>query len=133
MADDIQLAGYRTVGTFVPIPLYAGEKQPVTTQGVLKSGQKVGELNARGETYKFPVVSEVAGKLVDWDGSAPIKGILPHALDASATGRNADTPTPIFVEGVFNYEALDLDAALYADLRAAEQAPGTAITWQKLY
>lgn len=134
MADsDIQLAGYETIGTFVPIQLYAGEKQPVTTQGVLAAGNKVGKLNSRRQTYKFGVVSEVGGKLVPWTGAAPIKGILPHALDTSATGYNADTDTPVFVEGVFNFEALDLTDETYAELRAAEQAPGTGMTFQKLY
>lgn len=134
MADsDIQLAGYEQIGRYEPIQLYAGEKQPVTTQGVLAAGQKVGKLNGRRQTYKFGVVSEVAGKLVKFDGSAPVKGILPHAMDTSATGYNADTDTPLFVEGVFNFEALDLTDETYAEMRAAEQAPGTGITFQKLY
>jgi hypothetical protein len=128
MADKI-LAGYETVGRYEPIQLYAGEKQPVSTQGVLTGGQVVGQLNARNETFKFPLVSEVAGKLVEFDGSAPLKGVLPHALDL--TGQ-PDTDTPIFVEGVFNFDAMDTTMT-YAALRAAEQAPGTGITFQALY
>lgn len=138
MADtDIQLAGYETIGNYVPIQLYAGEKQPVTTQGVLTAGLKLGKLNGRRQTYKFGLVAEVAGKLVAFnaagnDGSQFLKGILPHALDTSATGYNADTDTPFFAEGVFNFEAMDT-ALDYATLRAAKQAPGTAITFQKLF
>lgn len=130
MADqDIQLAGYETLGTYTPIQLWAGEKQPVSTQGVLAAGNKVGQLNSRRQTYKFGLVAEVGGKLVPYnpagaDGSEVLKGILPHALDTSATGYNADTDTPLFVEGVFNFEALDT-ARTYAQMRAAKQAPGT--------
>ena len=137
MGDKI-LAGFRTVGNFQPIQLYAGEKQVVTTQGVLTSGQKVGQLNARDETFKFPVVALVGGKFVKWnqagnDGSQIIAGVLPHALDASATGYNADVDTPVIVEAVLNFEALDIGAVTYAQLRAAAQAPGVAIVFQKLY
>lgn len=133
---DRQLAGYETVGNFQPIQLYAGEADTVSTQEVLKSGEKVGLLNARGETYKFPVVAMVGGKLVAYnkegnDGSQVPYGILPHALDASATGYNADVNTPVFVGGVFNFEALDADAATYAVLKAAFAR--TNIVIQKLY
>lgn len=134
---DRMLAGYETVGTFTPIQLYAGENQVVTTQGTLSSGQNVGQLNARGETFKFPLVAEVGGELVEFnpagaDGSEVLKGVLPHALDASATGYNADVDTPVIVQAVLNYEAMDT-ALTYEQLRAVEQAPGTNITFQKLY
>ena len=135
---DKMLAGFRTVGTFEPIQLYAGEVQHVSTQDVLTAGQKVGQLNARDETYKFPVVARVGGKLVKWnqagnDGSQIVAGILPHALDASATGYNADVDTPLIVEIVANFEALDIGAVTYAQMRAAAQAPGVNIVFQKLY
>lgn len=138
---DKMLAGYETVGRFEPIQLYAGENQAVTTQATLKAGQKVGQLNARNETFRFPVVAEVAGKLVKWnpagaDGSEVIAGVLPHALDASATGYNADVDTPIIVQAVLNFEAMDLpafDDAAYVALRAAEQGPGVNIRFQALY
>jgi len=134
---DKMLAGYETVGTFEPIQLYAGERQVVTTQGVLAAGEKVGLLNARNETYKFGLVAEVDGKLVAFDpagadGSEVLKGVLPHALDASATGYNADVDTSVIIDAVLNFEAMDT-AADYATLRAVEQAPGTNITFQKLY
>lgn len=260
MGDKI-LAGYETVGTYEPIQLYAGEKQPVTTQGVAKAGNLFGKLNVRNETYRFPVVAEVAGKLVPWnpagsdnaddyatgtltlstavpaDGdkitiagvdvlykTVPVAGqkhaligatlaesaanmaaainehrnefgvdggvtataagavvtvrspglagnavtlaktfatgangtvsgatlaggtdsdaeaggaglpvaILPHALDTTAAGYNADVDTPMFVEGVFNFEALDLPAGTtYAEIRSLFRRTG--ITIQKLY
>lgn len=137
MADK-QLAGYETVGTFTPIQLRAGENQSVTTQGTLTAGQKVGQLNARNETYKFGVVAIVGGKFVKWDqagadGSEVIAGVLPHALDASATGYNADVDTPVIVQDVLNFEALDIGNVTYAQLRAAAQAPGVNLLFQKLY
>ena len=140
MGDRI-LAGYETVGKFEPIQLYAGENQAVTTQATLAAGQKVGKLNVRNETYKFPVVAEVGGKLVAWDpagadGSEVIAGVLPHALDASATGYNADVDTPIIVQAVLNFEAMDVadtTDATYAAMRAAEQGPGVNIRFQALY
>jgi hypothetical protein len=132
MGDRI-LAGYRTVGVYSgPIQLYAGENQVVTTQGVLTAGQKVGLLNEREETYKFPVVMEVAGKFVEWDGEGEIAGVLPHALDASATGYNADVDTPVIKQAVLNFEAMDTDAT-YAEIRAAPQGPGCNIVFQRLY
>jgi hypothetical protein len=135
MGDKI-LAGYETVGVYEPIQLYAGEADTVSTQEVLTAGQNVGQLNARNETFKFPVVSMVGGKLVAYnkegaDGSEVPYGILPHALDASATGYNADVDTPVFVGGVFNFEALDADGATYAALKAAFAR--TNIVIQKLY
>src|SRR3546814_7831947 len=66
MGDRI-LAGYRTVGTFAPIQLWAGEPNGQTTQGTVQAGQVLGLLNEREETYKFPVVALVGGKLVKWN------------------------------------------------------------------
>lgn len=137
-SDRILAGGVETVGTYAPIQLYAGERPPVTTQAVLTAGQKVGQLNARNETFKFPVVALVGGKLVKWnqagnDGSQIIAGVLPHALDASATGYNADVDTPIIIDAVLNFEAMDIGAVTYAQARAAAQAPGVNITFQKLY
>jgi hypothetical protein len=138
MGDRILAGGVDTIGTFTPIQLYAGERPVVTTQGTLLSGQKVGQLNARNETFKFPVVAEVAGKLVKWnqagnDGSQIIAGVLPHALDASATGYNADVDTPIIKDAVLNWEAMDIGAVTYAQLRAAACDADCNITFQKLY
>ncbi len=65
-------------------------------------------------------------------GAAEPYGILPHAIDTSATGYNADTDSPVFVGGVFNFEALDLpDGTSYAEIKAAFAR--TNIVIQKLY
>jgi hypothetical protein len=137
MGDRILAGGIETIGTFVPIQLYAGERPVVTTQATLTAGQKVGKLNSRNETFKFPIVAEVGGKLVAWnsagnDGSEIISGVLPHALDASATGYNADVDTPIIKDAVLNFEAMDT-ALTYAQVRAARQGPSVHITFQRLY
>lgn len=138
MADKM-LAGSRTVGTFEPIQLYAGENQHVSTQTVVATGQVLGQLNAREETFKFPVVAEVNGQAVAWnpegtDGSEVIAGVLPHAIDTSATGHNAAVDSPIIVQAVLNFEAMDVpEGTSYADLRAAAQAPGVNLRFQKLY
>lgn len=70
MASDKMLAGYETIGRFEPIQLYAGEKQPVSTQGTAAEGFVFGKLNERRETYKFAVVAEVGGVLVPWNPTA---------------------------------------------------------------
>lgn len=137
MAEDRILAGYRTVDTVTPVQLYAGEKQVVTTQGVVAAGQVLGLLNAQGTTSKFPIVALVGGLMVEYnpagaDGSEVPYGVLPHALDTSATGYNANVDSPVIVEAVLNYEALDT-AATYADLKAAFAGAPTAIVIQKLY
>lgn len=144
MAEDRILAGYRTVDSVEPVQLYAGEKQPVTTQGTLASGENVGLLDDQGRTAKFPIVALVSGELVEYDAAADDGGgagtgaaatpygILPHALDASATGYNAAVDTPVIIEAVINFEALDT-AETYADLKAAFAAAGSGIVIQKLY
>lgn len=136
MNPDRILAGYTTIGTFTPIQLYAGEADTVSTQEVLTAGALYGTVNARNETNGFPVVSLVGGKLVAYDkesttGAQIPYGILPHAIDTTATGYNADISTPVFVGGVFNFDALVADGATYAQLKAA--FAGTNIVIQKLY
>lgn len=260
MATDKILAGYETVGRFEPIQLYAGEKQPVTTQGVAAEGFVFGKLNDRRETYRFAIVAEVGDVLVPWnplaDSDAPAAfasgtvtfstavptagetvtingqaftfraanavddpfevaiggtlaetatnlknainanrndlnhddpitatssgavvtvrapgdageavtlaeaganiavsgatlangadddaapgganlpvGILPHYLDTTENGHGEPVDTPFFVEGVFNFDALDLpEGASYQEVRSAFRRTG--ITIQKLY
>lgn len=64
------------------------------------------------------------------NASLPI-GILPHAVDTSATGLNADTESPYFFSGNPNYDALDVPAGTtYQELKAAFDR--TAINIQKL-
>ena len=137
MAEDRILAGYRTVDSVAPVQLYAGEKQVVTTQGVVSSGQVLGLLNAQGTTSKFPIVALVNGELVEYDSAgagavAMPYGVLPHALDTSATGYNADVDSPVIIEGVLNYDALDTTET-YADLKEVFAVSPTGIVIQKLY
>lgn len=137
MAEDRMLAGYRTIDSIEHVQLFAGEKQPVSTQGVAASGNEFGEVDEKGRTAKFPVVAMVGGELVPWDpedtaGAEIPVGILPHALDTTATGYNADVDTPYFVEGVFNFEALSVPTGTtYAETKAAFARTG--ITIQMLY
>lgn len=137
MAEDRMLAGYRTVETVVPVQLYAGEKQPVSTQAIATADFVFGEVDDQGRTFKFPVVAMVANKLVPWDpaddaGAEIPVGILPHALDTTDAGYDADVDTPMFVEGVFNFEALAIpDGTTYAEARAAFMRSGIVV--QMLY
>lgn len=66
MADGLA-HGVDVIGTFEPIQLWAGEPNGQTTQGVAAAGYVFGQKNARGETYKFPVVALVGGVLVPWN------------------------------------------------------------------
>lgn len=55
-------------------------------------------------------------------------GIIPHYLDTSATGTNADTETPLYVEGVFNFAALQVPVGTtLAELRSAFRRSGIVI------
>jgi len=132
MGDRILAGGVEEIGSFQPIQLYAGEKQVVTTQGTLKAGQKVGRLNARNETFKFGIVQQDAdaGLIAYAGGAAKPYGILPHALDTTATGYGAAVDTPVIVEAIINFEALDT-AMTYAECQVA--FAGSGITIQKLY
>lgn len=59
-------------------------------------------------------------------------GILPHALDTTATGYNAAVDTPVFISGHPNFDALDLpEGTTYQEIKAA--FAGTMINVQKLY
>lgn len=260
MGDRILAGGIDIIGAWVPIQLWAGEPNGVTTQGVASAGYTFGQLNSRGETYKFPIVAfGAAGELVPWNpllsdnyddyatgtvtfstavptagetvtingdvftfaaladvntpyevaigatltetatnlkaainahqndfsvdggvtatsaagvvtvrspgtagnavtlaeaganiavgagtlaggtdsdaeigGPALPVGILPHALDTTATGYNADVDTPYFIQGNFNFDQLDVPTGVdYAQLkRAFARSP---INVQKLY
>lgn len=59
--------GVDTIGVFEPIQLHAGEPTGVSTQGTVAAGHVFGQKNARGETFKFPIVALVAGLLVPWN------------------------------------------------------------------
>lgn len=150
MTDRI-LAGYRVVGSHLPIQLYAGEKQVVTTQGTVAADQTLGQINDEGNTYRFPVVALVGGELVEWDSTAadvevtggaedqtapaPVTkpyGILPHAIDTTDEGYDGVVDSPVIVEAVINFEALHLpNDESYEEVKAA--FAGTGIVIQRLY
>lgn len=65
-------------------------------------------------------------------GAAKPYGILPHALDTSATGYNAAVDSPVFIGGEYNFDALDLPVGTtYAEIKAAFAR--TDINIQRLY
>lgn len=58
-------------------------------------------------------------------------GILPHALDTTATGYNAAVDTPVFIQGHPSFDALDLPVGTtYQEIKSA--FAGTMINVQKL-
>lgn len=74
------------------------------------------------------------GTDADAEAGGPAKpyGVLPHALDTTATGYDEAVDTPVFISGHFNYDALDLpDGTTYQEIKAA--FAGTMINVQKLY
>lgn len=116
--------GVTDIGTFTPIQLWAGEPNGGTTQGVLASGFVFGQVNARGETFKFPVVARRAdGKLVPWNPLADSDGASGYATGTftiSSTG-------PVAAETVtINGDVLTFRAAVDADL-PTEVAIGATI------
>lgn len=55
-------------------------------------------------------------------------GVIPHYLDTSASGTNANTETPLYVEGVFNFSALQTPlGTTLAELRSAFRRSGIVI------
>lgn len=66
------------------------------------------------------------------DDSIPY-GVLPHAIDTSAAGLDADSDSPIIIGGVLNYDALEADSATYEELREAFANGNSNIVIQKLY
>ena len=65
-------------------------------------------------------------------GAARVYCLIPHYLDTSATGYNANVETPVVLEAVINFEALQLPAGVtYAEVKAA--CAGMGLVIQKLY
>lgn len=99
--------GVDTIGTFEPIQLWAGEPNGQTTQGVAAEGYKFGKKNARGETYKFPVVALVGGLLVPWNPLADSDN--PNAYASATLTFSTAVPTAdetVTVNGkVFTFKA----------------------------
>ncbi|HLP70326.1 MAG TPA: hypothetical protein VK181_22700, partial [Rhizobium sp.] len=66
------------------------------------------------------------------DDSVPY-GVLPHAIDTSSGGLNADTDSPVIIGGVLNFDKLVADGATYEVLREAFARSNSNIVIQKLY
>lgn len=90
MADGLA-HGVNLTGTFEPIQLWAGEPNGQTTQGVCAPGHKFGQVNARGETFKFAVVALVGGLLVPWNPLAD--GDVPNAYASGTLTFSTAVPT----------------------------------------
>lgn len=116
--------GLNTEGTFTPIQLWVGEPNGQTTQGVAAEGYVFGKKNARGETYKFPVVALVGGLLVPWNPLADSD--VPNAW---ATGTvTFSTAVPAAGETVtINGDVFTFRAAVDADT-PYEVAIGATLT-----
>ncbi len=114
MGDRILAHGLTSEGSFEPIQLWAGEPNGQTTQGVAAAGYKFGKLNARGETYKFPVVALVGGVLVPWNPLAD--GDVPNAWATGTVTFSTAVPTAdetVTINGdAFTFRAaVDVDGA----------------------
>lgn len=112
MGDRILAHGLTSEGSFEPIQLWAGEPNGQTTQGVAAAGYQFGKLNARGETYKFPVVALVGGLLVPWNPLADSD--VPNAWATGTVTFSTAVPTAgetVTINGdVFTFRALaDVD------------------------
>lgn len=66
------------------------------------------------------------------DDSVPY-GVLPHAIDTSSAGLNADSDSPVIIGGVLNFDVLVADDASYEVLREAFARSNSNIVIQKLY
>lgn len=66
------------------------------------------------------------------DDSVPY-GVLPHAIDTTSEGLNADSDSPVIIGGVLNFEKLVADSATYTQLREAFARGNSNIVIQKLY
>ena len=138
MSDlDTTLAGYSTVATFTPTQLYSGEMDVVTTQEVAAAGNLFGTY-VGGDRHqpRYQIVAKVAGKLVPYveggaGGTGVAYGVVPHVLDTTATGYNADVPTPCIVGGALNPDVLLPAASTYAQKKAAFARTNVLI--QQLY
>lgn len=120
---DKMLAGNEPIDTLLPIELFAGEKPVVTDSGTVASGLVLGTRDDQGHTNLFAIVALVGGVLVAHDpaddaGAEIVYGVLPHAINTSATGYNAATDAPVYREGVFNFAALQTSMT-YAQAKAA--------------
>jgi hypothetical protein len=111
MSDHLA-GGVDLIGTFTPIQLWAGEPNGQTTQGTLAANQKVGLKNARGETYKFPVVALVGGLLVAWNPLADSDN--PNAYASGTVTLSTAVPTAAETVTI-NGQVITWRAAIDAD------------------
>ncbi|WP_288959825.1 head decoration protein [uncultured Sulfitobacter sp.] len=126
---DKTLAGNATEGTFSPDQLYAGEADIITDNGLVANNQ---------DCAQYQMMALVGGELVIYDkdaadGSEVPHGVLPHAMDTTATGYNAATDSPIITGGILNFDALVADGATYAVLKAALAESNANLQIRKLY
>ena len=96
---DKDLAGSEIVGSFTPTPLFAGDADVVTEEGIIDTGvlakyTVLGKITATGKL----VALNPAGA----DGSQIAYGVLTQAVDATA----ADVRAGVYVAGFFNDAAL---------------------------
>ncbi len=138
MSDlDHTLAGYSAVATYMPVQLYSGEMDIVTTQGIAAAGNLFGTFVGNNPNQpRYSIVAKVAGKLVPYveggaNGTGVAFGVVPHVFATDATGYNADAPTPVIVGGALNPEVLLPAAMTYAQKQAAFAR--TNILIQNLY
>lgn len=112
---DKDMAKDELVGSFSPVPLFAGDAPVVTEEGIVDTGVLA----------KYTVVGKISatGKLVQWapgaaDGSQIAYGILTQAVDATA----ADVKVGVYTGGFFNDAALVWPAHASADTLIERQA-----------
>jgi hypothetical protein len=110
---DKTLAGNGDLGSFEPEQLFAGETPVRTSRKTFLTGQVFAQFEVVGIDAAGKVV-----KLADETGEAHF--VLPHAIDTSATGYNADADAPVYEEACFNHEILVWPAA--ANTLAERQA-----------
>lgn len=133
MADGLA-GGIDQIGSFTPIQLWAGEPNGQTTQGIAAEGFVFGQKNARGETFKFPVVALVGGLLVPWNpladsdnpnayasGTVTFSVAVPTAGETVtingdaftfAAAANVDTPYEVAIGATLTETAANLTAAI---------------------
>lgn len=124
MSDGLA-SGVSQIGTYTPIQLYSGERPIHSSAGRAAPGYKFGQVNGRGQTFKFAIVAMVGGLLVPWNPTADSD--VPNAnASATVTFANAvpvagDKVTVNGVDLVFRAAAdvaADTDVAIGATLAA---------------
>ncbi len=99
-------AGGDVIGSYSPLPLFAGDAKVITEEEVVASGQDlakltvVGKLTANGKLVAFDPAAT--------DGSEKAFGILTQAAD----GTLADVEVAAYTAGFFNHAALVWPAAI---------------------